>query len=299
MLLPANRMVTELFRSEQARLPILGNAMHADIPLDAPGSGAMGYLLTMLAQDTGFPVPTGGAGALTAALVRKCEALGVEIVRDCRAVGIDVESGRATALYRDLLPEHAVPQRVLDDLESFEWDTPVVKINYALSAKMPWVSRNLAGAGTVHVGADRPGLVRWMADLNAGVVPEKPFMLIGQMTTADPSRSPGGTESAWAYTHLPRGIDDTESATLLAGRVDDVLEAHPPGFRDLIIGRAVQTPQDLVAADENLQSGAVNGGTSQLHQQLFFRPSPGLGRAETPVRQLFLGSASAIDLLNR
>lgn len=316
LLLPANRMVTELFHSEQARLLILGNAMHADIPLDAPGSGVMGYLLTMLAQDSGFPVPIGGASALTDALVRKCEAAGVEIIRDCRAVGIDVESGKATAvrtadgrrwtarnavvadvaaltLYRELLPEAAVPQQVLRDLENFEWDAPVVKVNYALSEKIPWTSSNLSGAGTVHIGADRRGMVQWMADLNTGVIPEKPFMLFGQMTTADPTRSPVGTESAWAYTHLPRDIDDTESATILAERVDEVLEAHAPGFADTIVGRAVQTPQILADSDENLHAGAVNGGTSQLYQQLFFRPSPGLGRAETPVGQLFLGSASA------
>lgn len=316
MLLPANRMVTELFHSEQARLPILGNAMHADIPLDAPGSGVMGYLLTMLAQDTGFPVPVGGAGALTDALVRKCESLGVDIVRDCRATDIEVESGKATtvrtvdgrrwkarkavvadvsapALYRDLLPRGSVPERVLKDLDHFEWDAPVVKVNYALSGKVPWTSANLTRAGTVHVGADRPGMVQWMADLTTGVLPEKPFMLFGQMTAADSSRSPEGTESAWAYTHLPRGIDDTESATVLAGRVDDVLEAHAPGFRELIVGRHVQTPSDLAGADENLHAGAVNGGTSQLYQQLIFRPSPGLGRPETSVEQLFLGSASA------
>jgi phytoene dehydrogenase-like protein len=56
-----------------------------------------------------------------------------------------------------------------------------------------------------------------VADLNTAVVREQPFMLFGQMTTADPSRSPEGTESAWAYTHLPRGVADDESAQRLAG----------------------------------------------------------------------------------
>jgi phytoene dehydrogenase-like protein len=40
-------------------------------------------------------------------------------------------------------------------------------------------------------------------------------------------------------------------------------------------------------------NGALNGGTAQIHQQLVFRPVPGLGRAETPVEGLFLGSSSA------
>jgi phytoene dehydrogenase-like protein len=52
-------------------------------------------------------------------------------------------------------------------------------------------------------------------------------------------------------------------------------------------------PPDLERANRNLVGGAVNGGTSQLHQQLVFRPIPGRGRAETPVRGLYLASASA------
>ena len=41
-----------------------------------------------------------------------------------------------------------------------------------------------------------------------------------------------------------------------------------------------------VMADTNL-------GTARLHQQLVFRPRPGLGRPETPIAGLFLASASA------
>ena len=52
-------------------------------------------------------------------------------------------------------------------------------------------------------------------------------------------------------------------------------------------------PRELEARDANLVGGAINGGTAQLHQQLVFRPVPGLGRARTPVRGLYLGSASA------
>ena len=47
------------------RLLLAGNAGHADIPLDAPGSGLMALLMTMLGQTVGFPVPEGGAGELT------------------------------------------------------------------------------------------------------------------------------------------------------------------------------------------------------------------------------------------
>jgi phytoene dehydrogenase-like protein len=178
-------------------------------------------------------------------------------------------------------------------MSRFVWDTPVLKINYALNAPIPWRSKSLRGAGTVHVGADHDGLVRWMADLNTATVPLHPFMLFGQMTTADPSRSPPGTESAWAYTHLPRGVADDASADQLSVAVDLVLEKHAPGFTDRVIGKSIQRPSDLEASDANLHDGAVNGGTSALFQQLIFRPAPGFGRAETPVQNVFLGSAGA------
>jgi phytoene dehydrogenase-like protein len=45
--------------------------------------------------------------------------------------------------------------------------------------------------------------------------------------------------------------------------------------------------------DANLHGGAINGGTTAMHQQLFFRPVPGTGRPETPVAGLYLASAGA------
>ena len=71
------------------------------------------------------------------------------------------------------------------------------------------------------------------------------------------------------------------------------LERLAPGFGSRVVARRVLGPRELEARDANLVGGAINGGTAQLHQQLVFRPMPGLGRAETPVRGLFLGSASA------
>ena len=56
------------FGGEHPRLLLAGNAGHADIPLDAAGSGLMAVLLCMLGQTVGFPVPEGGAGRLTQAL---------------------------------------------------------------------------------------------------------------------------------------------------------------------------------------------------------------------------------------
>lgn len=316
LLLPAGLMSQHLFAGDAARLLLLGNAMHADVPIDAPGSGVMGYLLIMLAQDGGFPVPVGGAGQLAAALVRRAESSGARVECGRPVEAIEMSGGRAVAvrtadgrtvrvrraviadtsapqLFERLLPSDTLPTNLRHGLDRFVWDTPVLKINYALDAPIPWRSKSLAGAGTVHLGADHHGLVRWMADLNTETLPEHPFLLFGQMTTSDATRSPAGTESAWAYTHLPRGLADDASAERLSESVDQVLEEHAPGFAAHVVGKTIQRPSDLEISDANLHTGAVNGGTSQLFQQLIFRPAPGFGRAETHVENVFLGSAGA------
>ena len=125
-------------------------------------------------------------------------------------------------------------------------------------------------------------------------MPRSPFILLGQMTTSDPTRSPAGTESVWAYTHLPRQLaHDDDLVAEQAERLEGCVEEVAPGFLDLRRGRHVQAPGAMEASDANLSRGALNAGTAALHQQLVLRPTRGLGRPETPVRGLYLAGASA------
>ncbi len=315
--LPVRRLADENFRGAGAGLLLTGNAMHSDIPPDAAGSGVFGWLLCMLGQDVGFPVPQGGSGKLAQALHSRAVKGGGQIrtgaqvtsvlIAGGRAVGVRCADGSlvkarrgvladvsAPALYRDLVGLQHLPARLGAQLANFQWDHPTMKINWALNRSIPWCSDGAKGAGTVHFGVDNDGFVDYAADLSVGRLPKAPFALFGQMTTADPTRSPAGTESAWAYTHVPHGIDWTEGRVAEhVQRVQDVLERLAPGFADSIVGRHIQSPLDLEAANANLVGGATNGGTAGLHQQLFFRPSPGTGRPETPIAGLFLASASA------
>lgn len=315
--LPVRRLADETFRGEGGGLLLTGNAMHSDVPPDAAGSGLFGWLLAMLGQDVGFPVPVGGAGSLADALAARVRAGGGEIVTGTRVEQVLVAGGRAVgvrtadgermrarravladvtapALYRDLVGTDHLPPRLLRDLDRFQWDHPTFKVNWALDRPLPWTADAARGAGTVHLGVDRRGFVDVAAALSKGEIPERPFLVLGQMTTSDPTRSPAGTESAWAYTHVPHGVEWTADAVAEeVHRVEDALDRVAPGFRDTVVGRFVQSPADLEAADANLVGGAVNGGTSAVHQELIFRPTSGLGRPETPIERLYLASASA------
>lgn len=326
--LPVRRLGEEEFGGEGGRLLLAGNALHADLAPEAAGSGGFGWLMAMLGQSYGFPVPAGGSGALTEALVRRLRARGGELhcgrrvsrieVRDGRAVGVRTADGeRVTAdravladvsvpaLYGTLLePEH-LPSQLLADLERFQWDFATFKVDWALNGPVPWQAEAARRAGTVHLADGLNELTRFAAQIAMGQVPDRPFALFGQMTTADPGRSPAGTESAWAYTHVPQLVEgdagdegltgawDASEQERMADRVEHQVERFAPGFRSLIRARRILAPPTLQALDANLYGGAINGGTTALHQQLLFRPLPGSGRPETPVRGLFLASAGA------
>jgi phytoene dehydrogenase-like protein len=314
---PVRRTAEERFRGEGAALLLAGNALHTDLTPEAAGSAIFGWLLAMLGSTVGYPVPEGGAGALVAALTGRLRAAGGRLICEApveavlmtggKASGIRLRDGRtvrarrgvladvpAPTLYRDLVGEQHLPSRLRADLDAFEWDAGTVKVDWALSAPPPWTAAAAREAGTIHLGADLDGLTRYAADLTQRRVPAQPFLLFGQMTTADPSRSPAGTESAWAYTHVPRAsITSPDELARHVQRIEETVERHAPGFGSSILARHVMGPADLQEANPSLVGGAINGGTSALHQQLIFRPVPGLGRAETVVPGLFLASSSA------
>jgi phytoene dehydrogenase-like protein len=313
---PVRRFGDERFSGEGAPILFAGNALHADLGPEVPGSGLYGWLLTMLGQTVGFPVPVGGSSGIPNALAARLQARGGTIRTSAQVVGIDVADGHARGvrladgeriaasyvladvgapfLYRELLGSKNLPDRLWRDLDNFQWDLPTLKVNWALSAPIPWTAQGAAGAGTVHLGADLNGLTHYAAALSTRAVPPHPFLLLGQMTTSDPTRSPAGTESAWAYTHLPADTDfQPDVIAEHVERVEAVVERHAPGFRSLVLARNVQSPSDLQDQDANLVRGAVAGGTANLYQQLVFRPVPGLGRPETPVDGVYLASAGA------
>ncbi len=328
LVLPVRRLGEEEFRGQGGRLLLAGNALHADLAPETAGSGGFGWLMTMLGQTYGFPVPVGGSGALTSALVRRLETLGgrvrcgqrVEqvVVRGGRAVGVRTSSGDAVparravladvsvpALYGELVDAAHLPAQLLDDLRRFQWDFATFKVDWALDGPVPWQAEQASRAGTVHLADGMDELTRFAAQIAMRQVPDRPFLIFGQMTTSDASRSPQGTESAWAYTHIPHEIRadaadegitgrwDTKDQELMADRVERQVERFAPGFRSLIRGRRILAPPTLEALDGNLAGGAINGGTTAMHQQLVFRPLPGTGRSETPVPGLYLASSGA------
>jgi phytoene dehydrogenase-like protein len=327
-LLPVRRLAEEEFSGPGGPLLLAGCAMHADLMPESAGSSVYGWLLAMLGQRVGFPVAAGGAGSLSAALVRRLESRGGQVhcgtavrevvVRGGRAVAVTTADGDqvparravladvvATQLYGGLVGWEHLPARLRDDMRRFQWDFATFKVDWALDAPVPWEAAAASRAGTVHLSASIDEMTEYTAQIATGRVPAHPFVLAGQLTTADPTRSPAGTEALWGYSHVPRevrgdagdaditGSWDEREANAYADRLEAQIERFAPGFRSHIVARRVTAPPELAAHNANLVGGAINGGTTAAHQQLVFRPTPGLGRPETPVAGLYLASSSA------
>lgn len=313
LLMSTRRHGEETFAGNGGRRLLAANALHADLSPEAPPSAVYGMVLVGLGQQVGFPVPEGGAGGLTAALVRRLEAKGGSVRCGRRATSIEVHGGRARAvlcgderieaaravladvgapqLYLELLDE--VPPRLRRDLERFQYDNSTVKLDWALDGPIPWTAEAARRAGTIHVAEGVDALTKHSAALACRELPETPWLVMGQYSPFDPTRAPDGCEAAWAYTHVAQGGWDDADTDRFVERMEGEVEALAPGFRDLIRGRHVFVPASMEATNRNLVGGAINGGTTQLHQQLVFRPTPSLARPETPVEGLFLASASA------
>ena len=310
--MPLRRHAEEEFEGEGAARLLAGNALHADVTPDSAGSALYGWVLCGIGQTLGWPVPRGGAQKITDALVSRLRAKGGEVVcgeavteivvRGGRAVGVRTAGGTehtakrailadtgARALFEHMLPEaHRVP------LKRFQLDNATVKLDWTLDGPIPWMHEDARRAGTVHVTEGLDALSQHAAELNTDTLPTQPFLLLGQYASYDPSRVPEpGKEVAWAYTHIPHGVWREEDTETFADLMEEQVERVAPGFRKLIRKRHVMTPPNLEAHDQNLIGGSVNGGTAQIHQQLVFRPAPGLARPETHVDGLYLASAAA------
>jgi phytoene dehydrogenase-like protein len=189
-------------------------------------------------------------------------------------------------------------------LANFQRDRGTIKVDWTLDRPVPWTADGARRAGTVHIAEGVDALTVNDAELVQGLLPSQPFVLVGQQSMTDPTRQPAGCETLWAYSHLPTDFRGdargelsppwtADTAERVADRIQAQIEALAPGFESTIRGRHVLDPAALEAHDPSLVRGAISGGTSQLHQQLVFRPVPGSARPETPVPGLYLASASA------
>jgi phytoene dehydrogenase-like protein len=304
------------FSTEAARRVVPGLALHTDVGPDDPCGAMVGFMLAVMASSAGFPVAEGGAGAITAALRRRCEEAGgrvitgrrVErvVVREGRAVAVRLEGGDevraeraviadvgAPALYNRLLAGVDLPAKLRERMGRFKGGFGTFKVDWALSGPVPWRAEVARQSAVVHAGDGLGDLARFTAEVRAGRLPQNPYMVIGQPTLADPTRAPEGRHTLYAYSRVPSRTPAGWAAEreAFADRLERRIEGLAPGFRALVLGRSIQSPDDFERENENLAGGDLGGGTAGFTNQLFLRPAFPYFGPKTPVRGLYLGSS--------
>ena len=308
---PARRLGRRLFEDGDARAWLYGAAGHGDALPTAAGSAVAAVYLNLLGHAVGWPSPEGGAQRLTDALAGRLRELGGDVrtgvlvtrVASARGSvsGVEAAGGERVAadlVIADVMPHalaamagDALPPAYRSLLRRYRYGPATVKVDWALDGPIPWSAAEAARAGTVHVGGGEDEMIETMARSTHGL-PERPFLILGQQSVADPTRAPDGRHTAWAYTHGPRrGVDWAAELDRHVERMEAQVERYAPGFRDRILARHVLGPADLQRRDPNLVCGDVGGGSYAL-RQVIFRPVPALSPYRTPLRGLYLGSAA-------
>ncbi|WP_226357991.1 NAD(P)/FAD-dependent oxidoreductase [Pseudonocardia sp. ICBG601] len=302
--------------------------LHAGLAPDSASGGLMVPIFAATMHGAGLPVVAGGAGHFLTAWERLLDQLGVAVHTGRRVERVTVGSGRATgvagdgfafrarravlasvtppALYGSLLPPTVVPPPVAEAAARYRPGRAAMQIHVTLSGPVPWADARLAGVPLVHVsdGSSSTGIA--CAEAEAGLLPRRPTVVVGQQHVLDPTRVPEGAAALWLQLQelpfAPVGdaageLDtadgwDRKLAEGYAERVLDRVAAHAPGLRELVGRVDVLDPTAITAHNPNALCGDPYAGSAELDQNFWWRPLPTSGGHATPVPGLWQIGAS-------
>jgi len=311
-------LASRLFETEAARRVLPGLGLHVDVGPDDRFGAGLAYMLAVTATTGGYGFPKGGAQSLTDALVARLGERGGEVRLGARVTRVLVRAGRASAvvledgteiaarrailadtsaaaLLLSMLDEREVPGWVRSFMKRFPQGWGTFKVDWALSAPVPWRVEAARESAVVHAGESVDDLARFTGEARDGRLPERPYLVIGQQSIADPTRAPAGKHTLYCYTHIPSQVEGGWAAAreAFADRIDARIEELAPGFRASILGRHIMAPPDLESRNANLVGGDLGGGSNAWHRQLLFRPLFPYFRYRMPVTGLYLCSSYA------
>ena len=288
----ARSLAEGLFDTERARALFAGLAAHSMLPLESRLTAGFGLVLGITGHAVGWPLPRGGSQKISDALASYLKSLGGEVITGRCVESLD-DLQPARAILCEVTPRQLVriagerlPSGYRRRLEGYRYGPGVFKVDWALDGPIPWKASECSRAGTVHLGGSLAEIAASESQVWKGKLPKSPFVLVAQQSLFDSTRAPDGKHTAWAYCHVPNGskFDMTE-------RIEAQIERFAPGFRDRVLAKSVMSPQLLQDYNANYVGGDINGGVQDL-RQLFARPALRLVPYSTPVKGLYICSAS-------
>lgn len=281
--------IARRWTTDEARGLFGGMAAHAIHPLQRPTTGGLGLMFGMTSHAYGWPVAKGGSRAIAAALAADVVEHGGRIETGHRVT----EQPQADIVVFDTSPTTVLdvvgdrlPGRVRRPLQKWRTGPGVFKVDFAVDGGVPWANEWARKAGTVHVAGTFEQLNAAEREVNAGRMPDRPFVLVCQQYLADPGRSAGDVHPVWAYAHAPTGYGGDATKAIIGQ-----IERFAPGFRDRIVAQTVTTTAQVEAHNANYIGGDIAGGANDPWQ-LVMRPRMSPNPYSLGVKGLYLCSAS-------
>lgn len=291
--IPSARMLVDhYFNNEKTKIFFYGSAAHSTLPLTNIASASFGLVLSTMAHKYGWPFPKGGAQSFTNSLLKYYESLGGKLFLNNNITHLE-ELPKAKAYLFDVTPKQLLNINGFNftdlyrrRMSAFNYGAGVFKMDWALSEPIPFTNEKCRRSGTVHIGFSKEEIEESEKHIHQKNMTDTPYVLIAQHTTFDPSRSPEGKHTAWAYCHVPNGSIKDYSEI-----VENQIERAAPGFKETILAKNTMNTVQLQAWNPNLVGGDINGGRQDI-TQLFTRPIAKLSPYSTPDPRVYICSSS-------
>jgi beta-carotene ketolase (CrtO type) len=300
----------QTFESPEIRNFFACCALHACLSPDDALGAEFAWLFACAVQDVGVSVVKGGMHNVSRALASVLRSHGGEVRAGAGVAEIVCENGRATAVRLaggeriavdgvvasnvdprhfalDLLGERTLGPAITEKIKRYEWGSSFFVIYAALDRPVAYRAGAAAdSAGYVHAaGQTLDDLAETFAQCRAGLLPSAPMVGIINEAAMDPTRAPEGRGLMKFVLHYvpyrvtgdARGkiagtdwdqIKDAYADTM----IDYMSEAFPPGLRDRIIARSVQSPVDLERRIRSAVHGTHQHGAYLPYQIGAMRP---------------------------
>ena len=206
------------------------------------GMGNVSFALERAAREAGAEVRTG----VPVAAIRPGEGVELEDGTENAApvMVCNADARRALAML-----DGGAPAAFREQVEAVPMQSPVLKVNFALSGLPRFPQAEHATRGTVNATGGADALDRACRTAQAGGVADELWCELYFQTVADPSVAPDGRHVMSAFCQyvpyrLAEGTWDARRDEM-ADRVEASIERFAPGFRDLVVEREALAPPDV------------------------------------------------------
>jgi phytoene dehydrogenase-like protein len=260
----------------------------------------------------------GGMGAITQAMAKAAQALGVEIRTGCAVDEVLLDKGRASGvltasgeridarvlvsnlnprlLYTRLVDPAALPEDFLRRMQAWRCGSGTFRMNVALS-ELPSFSCLPGSAPAEHHGSGiiiAPSLQymeRAYHDARAHGWSREPIVELLIPSTLDPTLAPEGQHVASLFCQhvapqLPDGASWDQHRDEVADLMIDTVDRYAPNFKRSVLGRQIMSPLDLERTF-GLVGGDIFHGALGLDQLFAARPMLGHADYRGPVAGLY------------